>query len=116
MADTKDIMVITGIKMNYLSLKGNEYGHNHFFNALDTTPLQDLIESRKSLEMPIWDNNNKFHLETNDINIRALPGEHVFQQDVPYIMDLTFSKYEFEKKGEQLSCYSLLKLIKVINY
>ena len=36
-----DIMAITGIKMKYLSLKGNEYGHNHFFNVLDTTPLQD---------------------------------------------------------------------------
>ena len=29
MAD-KDIKVITGIKMKYLSLKENEYGHNHF--------------------------------------------------------------------------------------
>ena len=36
----KDIMVITGIKMKYLSLKENEYGHDHFFNVLDITPLQ----------------------------------------------------------------------------
>ena len=42
MAD-KGIMVITGVKMKYLSLKENEYGHNHFLNDLDTTPLQDLI-------------------------------------------------------------------------
>ena len=48
MAD-EDIMVITGIKMKYLSLKENEYGHNHFFNVLDITPLQQLIELRKSL-------------------------------------------------------------------
>ena len=61
MAD-KDIMVITGIKMKYLSLKENEYGHNHFFNVLDITPLQNLIELRKSLKMPIWDYNDKFHL------------------------------------------------------
>ena len=47
MAD-KDIMVITGIKMEYLLPKGNEYGHNHFFNVLDITPLQDLIELRKT--------------------------------------------------------------------
>ena len=47
MAD-KD-MVITGVKMKYLSLKENEYGHNHFFNVLDITPLQDLIELRKTL-------------------------------------------------------------------
>ena len=43
-----DIMVITGIKMKYISLKENEYGHNHFFNVLDITPLQQLIELRKS--------------------------------------------------------------------
>ena len=43
MAD-KDIMVITGIKMKYVSLKGNEYGHTHFFNVLDITPLHQLIE------------------------------------------------------------------------
>ena len=46
----KGIMVITGIEMKYLSLKENEYGHNHFFNVLDITPLHDLIESRKSLK------------------------------------------------------------------
>ena len=33
MAD-KDTMVITGIKMKYLSLKENEYGHNHFSMSL----------------------------------------------------------------------------------
>ena len=49
MADNKDVMVITGIKMKYLSLKENEYGHNHFFNVLDITPLQQLIELRKTL-------------------------------------------------------------------
>ena len=47
MAD-KDIMVITGIKMKYLSLKENEYGHDIFFNLLDITPLQDLVELRKT--------------------------------------------------------------------
>ena len=62
MADNKDIMVITGVKMKYLSLKENEYGHNHFFNVLDITPSQDLIELRKSLKMLIWDYNDKFFL------------------------------------------------------
>ena len=61
MAD-KDIMIITGVKVKYLSLKENEYGHNHFFNVLDITPLQDLIELRKSLKMPLWDYNDKFYL------------------------------------------------------
>ena len=57
-----DIMAITGIEMKYLSLKGNEYGYNHFFNVLDITPLQQLIELRKSLKIPIWDYIDKFYL------------------------------------------------------
>ena len=62
MADNKDIMVINGIKMKYLSLKENEYGHNHFLNVLDITPLQDLIGLRKSFEMHILDYNDNFYL------------------------------------------------------
>ena len=58
-ADNKDIMIITCAKVNYLSLKENEHGHNHFFNVIDITPLQDLVELRKSLKMPLWDYNDK---------------------------------------------------------
>ena len=65
MADNKDIIVITGIKMKHLSLKENEYGPNHFFNVLDINPLQGLFELRKSLKMPLWDYNDKFYLKTN---------------------------------------------------
>ena len=75
MADNKDIMVITGIKMKYLFLKENEYGHIHFFNVLDITPLQDLTELRKSLNMPILDYNDKTYLKVNDLKIRELPGK-----------------------------------------
>ena len=80
MADNKDIMVITGIKMKYLSLKENEYGHNHFFNVLDITPLQQLIELRESMKMHIWDYNGKFYLKTNDLKIRELPGKIEFKK------------------------------------
>ena len=54
MAD-KDIMIITGVKVKYLFLKVNEYGHNNFVNVIDITPLQQLIELRNSPNMPIWD-------------------------------------------------------------
>ena len=79
MANT-DIMVITGIKMKYLSLKENEYGHNHFFNVLDITPLQQLIELRKTLKMPIWEYNDKIYLKINDIKIKELPGDTFFSE------------------------------------
>ena len=87
---SNDIMVITGIKMKCLPRKENEYGHNHFFNVLDITPQQDLIELRKTLKMPIWGYNDKFYLTTNGIKIKELPNERTFQKDVPYIMDITF--------------------------
>ena len=112
MAD-KDIMVITGIKMKYLSLKENEYGHNHFFNVADITPLQELIELRKSLKMPIWDYNDKFYLKINDVKMKELPDEPIFQKDIPYIMDITFSKYDFEKKGERITGFSISKINKI---
>ena len=112
MANT-DVMVIVGIKMKYLSLKENEYGHNHFFNVLDITPLQQLIELRKSLKMPIWDYNDKFYLKINDIKIKELPGDTSFQKDVPYIMDITFKKYDFEKNGEQITGYSICEINKI---
>ena len=108
-----DIMAITGIKMKYLSLKENEYGHNHFFTVLDITPLQQLIELRKTLKMPIWDYNDKFYFKINDIQIKELPGDHTFQKDVPYIMDITFRKYDFEKNGEQITGYSISEINKI---
>ena len=107
-----DIMAITGIKMKYLSLKENEYGHNHFFNVLDITPLQNLIELRKTLKMPIWDYNDKFYFKINDVKIKELP-EIEFKKDVPYIMDITFRKYDFEKNGEQITGYSISEINKI---
>ena len=89
MAGNKDIMIIIGTKVKYLSLRENEHGHNHFFNVLDEPPLKELLELRTSLKIPIWDCNDKFYLEINDIRIRELPGEIEFKKDVPYIMDLT---------------------------
>ena len=108
-----DIMAITGIKMKYLSLKENEYGHNHFFNVLDITPLQQLIELRKSLKMPIWDYTDNFYLKINDITIKESLHEHTFQKDVPYIVDITFGKYDFEKNGEQITGYSISEINKI---
>ena len=108
-------MIITGIKMKYLSLKENEYGHNHFFNVLDITPLQDLIELRKSLKIPIWDYNDKLYSKINDVKIRELPGELEFKKDVPYIMDSTL-KHDFQKNGEQITGYSISEINKNIKY
>ena len=36
------------------------------------------------------------------------------KKDVPYIMDLTFSKYDVEKKGEQITGYSISEINKMV--
>ena len=116
-AGNKDITVITGIKMKYLSLTENGYGHSHFFDVLDESPLKELLELRKSLKIQIWCYNNKFYLKINDEKIRGLPGEIEFKKEAPYIMDLTFSKYGFEKKGEQITGYRISEINKdLLNY
>ena len=113
MAD-KGFMVITWIKVKYLSPKENEYGHNKFFSVLDITPLQQLIELRKSLKIQIWCYIDKFYFQTNDLTIRELPCKIEFSKDVPYLMDLTFSKYDFEKNGEQITGYSVSEINKKV--
>ena len=56
-------------------------------------------------------------METNDIKIKELLGnEHAFQKDVPYIVDLTFSKYDFQKNGDQIIGLVFQTLIKFIKY
>ena len=69
---------------------------------LDIPPLQQLTDLRKSLKIPIW------VVMINSIwkpmmQKLELPGEIDFEKNVPYIMDLTFSKYDFEKKGGQIT-------------
>ena len=83
------------------------------FNVLDITPLQNLIELRKTLKMPIWDYNDKFYFKINDVKIKELPDYPTFQKDVPYIMDITFRKYDFEKNGEQITGYSISEINKI---
>ena len=80
---------------------------------LDITPLQQLIELRKSLKMPIWDYNDKCYFKINDIKIKELPNEHTFQKGVPYIMGITFRKHDFEKNGEQITGYSISETKKI---
>ena len=44
MASSPDIKTSTGIKLEYLSEKINEFGYNHFFAVLDESPLRELPE------------------------------------------------------------------------
>ena len=71
---------------------------NHFFEILDITPLQELMALGKIVKIFILEYNNKFYLENNAVNVKGAQVENVFKNDVPYIMDLSFSKYDIQKK------------------
>ena len=53
-------------------------------------------------------------MKINAVKVKELPVETCFQKDLPYIVDLTFSKYDFEKKdGEQVKGYSISEINKI---
>ena len=49
--------------------------------------------------------------KTNDLNIKELPGEHVFQKDVPYVMELSFRNMTLRRNVSKLLVIIFLKLI-----
>ena len=51
-------------------------------------------------------------MKINALKVKELPNEHVFKKDNPYIIDKTFSKYDFEKKGEQITGYNIFEIDK----
>ena len=109
MASNPDIKVITGIKLEYLSEKQNDYGCNHMFQVLDESPLKELIEL-EDMNKPIWEYNGKCYLKINAVKVEGLPVDTVLKKGNPYFIDLTFSRYDFEKKGEQLTGYSISEI------
>ena len=112
MANNLDIKLITGIKLKYLSVKGNGYGTNHMFAVLDETPLKEFTELGKDMKMTILGYNGKYCLKINSVKITELPVETCFKKGNPYIIDLMFSKYDFEKKAKQITGYSISEINK----
>ena len=47
------------------------------------------------MKMPIREYNNKFYLKLYAVKVKEANVENGFQKDVPYNMDLSFSKYDF---------------------
>ena len=92
--------------------KESEYGTKHFFQLLDITPLRELVELREIMKMPIWEYNGKFYLKIHAVRVKEVKVETVLNKDHPYIMDLTFSKYDFQKNGEQITGYSISEINK----
>ena len=62
------------------------------------------------MKTPIWEYNNKYYLKTNDVKVKEAQVENGFKKDVPYIMDLSFTKYNFDKNKEQITGFSISEI------
>ena len=76
----KEVKQVKEIKLKYLSEKENEYGTNHFFQVLDETPLQELIELGKTIRIITWQYNGKYYLKTNAVKVKEAQVEHDFKK------------------------------------
>ena len=77
------------------------------------------------MEIPIWEYNGKLYLKFNDKNLVQYSVDRfnedekngieaiAFKKDMPYIMDLTFSKYDFEQPGERITGYTISTINKI---
>ena len=73
------------------------------------------------MKMLTWECNGKCYLKVNDVRVKevadmlrkdALQVENGLKTNLPYIMDLTLSKYDFQKNGEQITGYSISEINK----
>ena len=64
------------------------------------------------MKTPIWEYNTQFYLKINAVKVKEAKVENGFQKNYPYIMDLSLSKYDFQKGGEQITCYSISEIDK----
>ena len=111
LASSTGIKISTGIKLRYLSGKIDEYGTNHFCAVLDETILKELTEL-KDMKMFLWRYNGKYYLKSNAVKLKEIKVENDFNKDHSYIMDLSFSKYDFQKNGEQVTGYNIFEINK----
>ena len=52
-------------------------------------------------------------MKTNAAKVKEAKVENGFNKDHPYIMDLTFSKYDLQKNGKQITGYSISEINKM---
>ena len=91
---------------------------------MDEQQLQYMFElTEENLKMPVWTYNDKCYYKNNDnklLNTELIyhmkfPNAEfsylVLQKYMPYIMDLTFHKYEFEQIKNILKYMQFLKSI-----
>ena len=119
-------ILITGIKLKYLSKKQNAYGENHMFQVLDEKQMNDIFKlAEENMKIPVWKYEDKCYLKINEKKVlqysidkyNETPDNGIeqieFKKDTPYIIDLTFYRYEFEKDKETIKGYTISEINKI---
>ena len=65
---------------------------------------------QKTLFKDHWSNIDQYSVGRFNEDEKNGIEEIAFKQDMPYIMGLTFSKYDFEKSGEHIKGYTISEI------
>ena len=104
---------IKGIKFRYLREKENADGSNHFFELLDSEPLTKIMELKdEDMILPFWGYNEKFYLKLSDTKLIEYQGNKLLQENMLYVMDLTFKPYDFKKEDKRVVGITINKINK----
>ena len=67
------------------------------FQVLDETPLQELMELRKVMKMPIWEYNGKYYLKIKAVKLKEVNVENVFLKTILILWIYRLIKTTFKK-------------------
>ena len=96
------------------------------FQVLDEKQMNDISKlAEENMKIPVWKYEDKCYLKINEKKVLQYSIDKynetpdngieqiVFKKDTPYIIDLTFYRYEFEKNGETINGYTISEINKI---
>ena len=108
--DIQTDIIMYGIKLKFPPAK--KYGTNQLVQALDEQQLEYISKLAENLKMPVWKYNEQCHLKVFykrviDYAVGKSKTEGVmevmnFTKGMPYILELTAYRHEFEKIKNKL--------------
>ena len=63
--------------------------------------------------LPFWGYNEKFYLKINDHKLVEYQRNKILQENMMYVMDLTFKHYDFKKDGRRVVGITISKINKI---
>ena len=105
--------IFKGLKLKYLREKENNYGSNQLFELLNSEVLSELMSLKDDdIMLPFWEYEEKWYLKINDHKINEHQRKKL-QENMLYIMDLTFKPYDFQKDDKRVVGVSINKINKI---